>query len=781
MIGRRRMRFFTTDELGYLVVVLALQAFTYGIAASLREADSQSFFWVCLIAALIGFGSNKGGLNGIQASVGIAALGVLGVWVFGARLASPLLDLARAVLSVLPQIVPAVRFGTGIDTSAILEAWEVIVNFSSALLARSQTWLIGVQGNVRVNDALIRNMVWVLILWLVAAWTGWFSARRNAVAALMPPMLLLAAVASYSEYRVESLWMMVVLLLLLMGIWNYRTHTQQWQKQRVDYSDSIRYDSAQAVLFLTIAIGAVALITPSISWRQIREYLRERSSKNEVAEMLGVQEEPRAVQPAVTPKPSLPREHLLTEGYAHSQKIVMTIRTGELPSSGNPFVTVDAPRYYWRGVVYDRYVGAGWVTGPAPPQGIPADTPLIPGLLEGYKPLHLDVDLIQPEGRLFWSGMLFSADVPLTVEWRLRPPSSLFADQPALLQADMFHAVSDATSYRAESFVPNVTIEALRLASTEYPEEIAERYLEIPASVPERVGGLALEITRGQTNPYDRAKAIETYLRENYAYDLEIPAPPTDRDVADYFLFELKRGYCDYYATAMVVLARLNGIPARFVSGYSPGTYDSLSARYIVRELNAHSWAEVYFPEIGWIEFEPTASLPEIERAATEASLPAVQADDPTASNLLTRFRVERISVWGLPLLGAFLLIVLYYTFIERWVYLRLAPALAIERIYRRLYRLGRPLAGERTRAETVHEFMSKLNAAFDGFKTGPLRRRMFALAQRDVRLLTNTYHAALFRQTQLNRNEIKLALQTWRHLRLRLLYGRLILSLKNR
>jgi hypothetical protein len=96
------------------------------------------------------------------------------------------------------------------------------------------------------------------------------------------------------------------------------------------------------------------------------------------------------------------------------------------------------PRYYWRSVTYDVYAGTGWVTSAAPQQKYQANTPLIQGLLHGYKPLHLDVQLIQPQGRLFWSGVLFSADVPFTANWRVRPQSNLFADQSDLLQGDMF-------------------------------------------------------------------------------------------------------------------------------------------------------------------------------------------------------------------------------------------------------------------------------------------------------------------------------------------------------
>ena len=78
--------------------------------------------------------------------------------------------------------------------------------------------------------------------------------------------------------------------------------------------------------------------------------------------------------------------------------------------------------------------------------------------------------------------------------------------------------------------------------------------------------------------------------------------------MADYFLFDLKTGYCDYYATSMIVMARAVGLPARLVIGYANGDYDPVKAEYVIREADAHSWVEVYFAGAGWVEFEPTAS-----------------------------------------------------------------------------------------------------------------------------------------------------------------------------
>jgi len=770
-------RILTADVMGLILLLIALQAFTYGIASSLRNAGANQavyFFWVCLLAVLIAMALNRLKLNGTQASLGMVVLGVAGIWILGARLASPLLDLGNAILIVTPQIIPAIRFDLPIDTTGIADAWRVVAEASGALGARVQVWLMGMNKNITVNDALVRNMVWTLIMWLMAAWVGWFAGRRNAVAALMPSILLLAIVTSYSGFGIYTLWLMVSVLLLLMGIWNYKQHTLQWEIKKVDYSDSIRYDLGQAVLFLTIVIGAVTFVTPSISWREIRDYLRERnqSSESEAADLLGLQQRQVAGQKNPAQKPSLPRDHLLSGGYANSEEIVMTIRTGELPPIDSPSIAASAPRYYWRSTTYDIYVGAGWMTSSALPQRYQANTPLIPGLLSGYRSLHLDVEMIQPEGKLFWSGVLFSADASIRADWRVRPQSDLFADQSALLQADMFAAASSARSYKAESYIPRVTVEELSAASTDYPEAILERYTRLPSSVPERVRQLALEITADKTSAYDKAKAIEAYLR-TYPYDLEVPAPPPDRDVADYFLFDLKKGYCDYYATSMVVLARASGIPARFVSGYSPGAYDAANAEYVVRELNAHSWAEVYFPEIGWVEFEPTASQPEVERALSEVDITSAQPAESAASWLLYRFRLERAIYWLSPVAIILFVCIFYFTLIERWWYLRLAPAAAITKMYRRLYRMGRPLAGERTRAETAYEFMQKLVNGINEIQDRSRFTKLFSGARQDVELLTDMYQNTLFSHTNIQKHQARKALNTWKHLRLRLLIAR--------
>lgn len=135
------------------------------------------------------------------------------------------------------------------------------------------------------------------------------------------------------------------------------------------------------------------------------------------------------------------------------------------------------------------------------------------------------------------------------------------------------------------------------------------KYLQLPKELPERVGKLSREITSATDNDYDRVKAIETYLSKNYQYTLKPGNIPQNRDFVDYFLFDSKQGYCTYYASAMTVLVRSIGIPARYVEGYMLPSKPVSGKSYEVTNKEAHAWVEVYFEGFGWIPFEPTSQF----------------------------------------------------------------------------------------------------------------------------------------------------------------------------
>jgi hypothetical protein len=167
--------------------------------------------------------------------------------------------------------------------------------------------------------------------------------------------------------------------------------------------------------------------------------------------------------------------------------------------------------------------------------------------------------------------------------------------------------------YKIVSLLPDDGPARLAMSGTSYPKKVLEAYTQTHSLDDSPARRLAERITRKCTNPYEKAIAIESYLSRAYVYDTEAPAAPYSADAVEYFLFDAKRGYCVAFASAMVIMLRHVGVPARLATGFVNGTYDPLSRNYRVRERDLHAWAEVYFPNCGWVAFDPSGS--EEERA----------------------------------------------------------------------------------------------------------------------------------------------------------------------
>jgi transglutaminase-like putative cysteine protease len=162
--------------------------------------------------------------------------------------------------------------------------------------------------------------------------------------------------------------------------------------------------------------------------------------------------------------------------------------------------------------------------------------------------------------------------------------------------------------YEATSDIAQPGASELRAAASDYPPEILLDYLQLPAVDP-RVVSLAKKITASADNNYDKAAAIESYLRSKFGYTLQLPRT-VPRDPVANFLFERKQGHCEYFASSMAIMLRTLGIPSRVVNGFRTGEFNDITSQYLVRASNAHSWVEAYFPGYGWISFDPTPAAP---------------------------------------------------------------------------------------------------------------------------------------------------------------------------
>jgi len=266
---------------------------------------------------------------------------------------------------------------------------------------------------------------------------------------------------------------------------------------------------------------------------------------------------------------------------------------------------------HWRGVALSMFDGTTWSNPreqlllPRQPDNsfrIPPANPPLPSFvfasLQRERLIHYRV-LMEPIG----TNVFF-----------LAPWARSLRGDYRMLAADSVGAVYDLDSrhgigrYEAESDIMAAPPAELRRAGRNYPEQIQARYLHLPALDP-RVPRLAAEITSSASNDFDKAAAIENHLRTRFGYTLQLPRSHEKDPIAN-FLFERKQGHCEYFASAMAVMLRTLGIPSRVVNGFRSDEFNDLTANYVVRAKDAHSWVEAYFPGYGWQTFDPTPAGP---------------------------------------------------------------------------------------------------------------------------------------------------------------------------
>ncbi len=259
---------------------------------------------------------------------------------------------------------------------------------------------------------------------------------------------------------------------------------------------------------------------------------------------------------------------------------------------------------------YDQYVNNQWESVYAYTEPFTPDQPSIP-LAELHAP---GSEFIFSTSRVYL-GLLVTPAHPL---WVSRPSVLTFAPatddtiDPLMIRADPPILIGE--QYVVHASIYNPTILQLQQAGVIYPAWVRDHYLQLPENLSPRITQLAQNISSDADTPYDKAIAITKYLREAITYSTRVDVPQDGTDPLVWFLFDARKGFCNYYATAEVILLRSVGIPARMVVGFAEGEYQPPD-KYTILEKDAHAWPEVYFPGIGWVEFEPTSSQPVLNRA----------------------------------------------------------------------------------------------------------------------------------------------------------------------
>lgn len=265
----------------------------------------------------------------------------------------------------------------------------------------------------------------------------------------------------------------------------------------------------------------------------------------------------------------------------------------------------------WRGVALDQFTGRGWI------KSIDAKRFEEKTGESGLFKLGTTTDVARLTTQTFFlepidTPVLFGAPRIVAVQGSL---PFVRIDSEGSIQTRPHEDEKVVYKVYSDIAAPGATV--LRSDPLDYLVPAA-RYLQVPRNLDPRIAALAKSVTAlsGSRTGYDDARAIESYLRDNYEYSLDLKAGGPD-PLSD-FLFHVRSGHCEYFSTAMAVMLRTQGIASRVVNGFLPGEYNEAAGAYTVRQSDAHSWVEVYFPQTNsWVTFDPTPSAGRTARVRT--------------------------------------------------------------------------------------------------------------------------------------------------------------------
>ena len=486
-------------------------------------------------------------------------------------------------------------------------------------------------------DRPVKDPVFFVTLFCIAYWfsalvSGFQLTRHaNALAAVLPGGILMFVIYFNHFTRRDYGWLFGLyffVVLLLLGRQKYLQDRIQWQAQHVQVAEESGKDFNNAILLSAALLIVVAWLTPS----PLTFNAQAKSAWKTISNKILPKNKGLDNMFAAAKKETIP-------GANEFYRDVLTLGTQAQQSEEVAFLVFvpapafDLPRLYWRGRVYDRFENGYWlnsgvqIVSYAPQAGnfeIPDAQDRIPLsltfnvylkgqniLYSAAQPLFVShpAEIVYKNIRLSNDLQQNKGDIPLAMD---------------ILTLQAKPALDVGESYRTDALISNPAIAELRSAGLDYPEWVTDRYLQLPDNFPARIRNLASDIASAYANPYDQTAAITAYLRQEIQYSPRVSFPDPTLDPLEYFLFDLKKGFCNYSASAEVLMLRSLGIPARLAVGYAQGQPNLQNTFYTVRERDTHAWPEVYFPNYGWIEFEPTGNQGALIRPEKKIELPAV-------------------------------------------------------------------------------------------------------------------------------------------------------------
>lgn len=475
------------------------------------------------------------------------------------------------------------------------------------------TWMRGGAGMPVGEQQAIFGILLVFLTWMAGYLSTWFLLRRyNAwVAVCLGLVIIIVNLTNLPDktYLFFTLYLLAAVLLII---------ATRIAKQQSAARYAVLY-SGKSLFYLIISLFCITILATTLSW--VMPQLR----------WPGLQT---AIATAMPWKNNLETSSLNILGAVPSKKSIAMASTMQTLNFGKSWNDSDEIRYtvysqqpaYWQVTVYDTYGSDTWFSSSTEEElrerradwGYSAD-PAGQSRLQYRVVTRLDTDI------MLLTGDFVSADIPALV--------SIGVDGE-VVGAETPRILISGESYIMRTYVSDTSADSLNGTQEKYGDAIKSVYLQLPGSFPEDVRQLSENITAGAPTPYEKVMALDEYLSK-IPYSKEVDALPEGTDAVENFLFTQKKGFCLHFASAMTMMLRSVGVPARLAVGFLPGDPGENYGEYILRDKHYHAWTQAYFPGYGWIDFEPTPG-------GTGASESSVNSNTP----LISTPRIREFDEW---------------------------------------------------------------------------------------------------------------------------------------
>ncbi|WP_376797094.1 DUF3488 and DUF4129 domain-containing transglutaminase family protein [Thermogemmatispora sp.] len=632
-------------------------------------------------------------------------------------------------------------------------------NGSFALLwAALRAWLaVALAGGTSSDDSIFLFLITALSFWLAYA-SVWlvYRARVPLVMILLDGAVLLINLSNVPVGYLIFLFVFLCAALLLLLRFSLFESMRRWKRLGLRCADDLGWDFMQAGLLVSLAVVILSWVLPGSYVNADAAQIWDLDSN-----------------------PWVQVENAWNRLIAVNGGVIPANRgnfTNSLVLGGNPHlnsdivfrVTSSEGGQYLASLAYDTYDGRGWSTSPTYSIALPKGQQIPP---EGT-PVHvvtLQITVVNPPGEqqpyLFAPWQAGQLDQPSVVLVSRNTTSIV-----AVLRKGAKLAAGDR--YTVQSYVSSADVKTLEsvpfpseapklpanyegpLPTNYYDPSILQTYLQLPPHLDPNIRTLAERLTASAHTMYDKAVALENYFR-SYTYSVDVQLPPGDEPVSWLLFRSDHRAFCNYFATAMAVMARELGMPARVVTGYAPGEYDTTTHQWVIRGTQAHAWTQIYFAGYGWINFEPSPGFPSFTRPlpnqySSSDNGSTITSNPGTSPNVPTPRRLpfpndetatggtssqerglswqQSLSYFALSLLFALACLLMLFAIWWRRLFrhLRLTA-----QIYGRICLLAGWAGLGLRRAETPHEYIHRLSHVAP--EQAPLLERLGDLYVRDL------------------------------------------------